>query len=162
MIEGRVLANQGLHAAHSGGGLGIHNIQFHIGRKLALMTSRTQIIGPFHSRRTDHGEHRFRTQPLILRLVPAVAWQLAPVSGRRFVPEQFAQGCGSGLVQRGSQASFHRFQVGSTVALALRKDTCEQAVYFARDFRMDCSSRFFSWSVQPPRSRSTGRSSQIF
>jgi len=40
MIEGCLLAHQRLHAAHAWGGLGIHDIQFHIGRKLALITSR--------------------------------------------------------------------------------------------------------------------------
>ena len=83
------------------------------------------------------------------------------VGGRRFVTEQFGQGGGPGLVKRCSQAGFYRFQIGSTVVLTLRKNTGEHAVYFPRNFRMDCSSRFFSWSVQPPRCRSTGRSSQI-
>jgi hypothetical protein len=41
MIEGRFLTDHGMHAAHTGGGFGIHDIQFHIDRKLALMTSPT-------------------------------------------------------------------------------------------------------------------------
>jgi hypothetical protein len=61
MIERRLLTDQGMHAAHSGGGFGVYDIQLHIGRKLALMTSRTQIIRPFHPSQTDHSEHRFRT-----------------------------------------------------------------------------------------------------
>ena len=40
MLEGCLLTHQRLHAAYAWGGLGIHDIQFHIGRKLALMTSR--------------------------------------------------------------------------------------------------------------------------
>jgi hypothetical protein len=93
--------------------------------------------------------------------VAAGAWQLVLVGGRRLVAKQFGQGGGPGLVKRCSQVGFYRFQIGSTVVLTLRKNTGEQPVYFARNFRMDCSSRFFSWSVQPPRFRSTGRSSQI-
>ncbi len=42
------------------------------------------------------------------------------------------------------------------------KDTTEQSVHFPGHLLMDCSSRFFSCSVQPPRCCSTGRSSQIF
>jgi uncharacterized protein (DUF2164 family) len=61
MIEGRVLTNQGLHTAHSRRRFGIHDVQIHIGRKLASMTSRTQVIGPFHPGRTDYGEHWFGT-----------------------------------------------------------------------------------------------------
>jgi hypothetical protein len=94
-------------------------------------------------------------------VVTAGAWQLVLVAGRRFVPQQFRQGGGPGLVKSGSQAGFHRFQIGSTMLLAVRKNTGKHAVYFARNFRMDCSSRFFSWSVQPPRARSTGHSWQI-
>jgi hypothetical protein len=61
MIEGRLLTDQGMHAAHSGGSFGIHDIQLHIRRKLTLMTAWTQVIGPFHSRPADHSEHRFET-----------------------------------------------------------------------------------------------------
>jgi len=45
---------------------------------------------------------------------------------------------------------------------ALGKDPRQEMVYFSRDLLMDCSSRFFSCSVQPPRCVSTGRSRQIF
>jgi len=91
----------------------------------------------------------------------ARAWQPVLVSSGLLVPQQFGQGRSPGLVKRRSQAGFDRFQIGSTVVLALCKYTRKQAVYFARNFRMDCISRFFSWSVQPPRSRSAGRNSQI-
>ena len=92
----------------------------------------------------------------------AGAWHLVLVGGRRLVAKQFGQGGGPGLVKRCSQVGFDRFQIGSTVLLTLRKNTGEQPIYFARNFRMDCSSRFFSWSVQPLRSRWTGRTAQIF
>ena len=94
-------------------------------------------------------------------MMAAGALQLVLVGRRRFVPQQFGQSCGPGLVKGCSQACFQRFQVGSAAVLAFREYTGEQAAYFARNFRMDCSSRFFSWSVQPPRSRSAGRSWQI-
>ena len=91
----------------------------------------------------------------------AGARQLALVGRRRFEPQQFGKGCGSGVVKRRSQGGFHCFQVSSAAMLAFSEHTGEPAVYFVRNFRMDCSSRFFSWSDQPPRSRSTGRSWQI-
>src|SRR6476619_2846544 len=89
-------------------------------------------------------------------------WQLVLGGRRRFVPQQFRQGRGPGLVKRYSQTGLHRFQVGSAALLAFREYAGEPAAYFARNFRIDCSRRFFSWSVQPPRSRSTGRRWQIF
>jgi len=51
---------------------------------------------------------------------------------------------GPGLVKCGSQAGFYGFQIGSTVLLALRKNTGQRSVHFACNFRMNCSSRFFS------------------
>lgn len=95
-------------------------------------------------------------------MVAAGTWQLVLAGGGRFVPQQFGQGGGAGLMKGGSQTSFDGFQIGSPVVLPFRKYTSQESVYFARNFRMDCSSRFFSWSVQPPRSRSTVRTEQIF
>jgi hypothetical protein len=46
MIEGDFLAYQGLHAPHSGRRLGILNVQFHIGRKLAGVAVAAPIVGP--------------------------------------------------------------------------------------------------------------------
>jgi len=45
MIEGSILAHQGLHAAHPGRELRVFDIQFHVGRKLPLMTMRAQVVG---------------------------------------------------------------------------------------------------------------------
>src|ERR1700690_460503 len=87
--------------------------------------------------------------------------QLAPLRGRRFILQQLAQGGCADLVQGGSQDAFYRLQIGATTLPALGKNPAQQLVYFARHFLMDCSSRFFSWSVQPPRCCSTGRSAQI-
>ena len=97
-----------------------------------------------------------------MRVMAARTRQLALIRSRGLVLQQFAQGGGSGLVKSCSQGSFHGFQIGSSVVVPLREDTAQQLVHFPRNLLMDCSSRFFSWSVQPPRCRSTGRSSQIF
>ena len=91
----------------------------------------------------------------------AGAWQLVLVGGRRLVAKQFGQGGGPGLVKRCSQVGFYRFQIGLVAEAPLRKNAAQKLVDFPGNFLMDCSSRFFSWSVQPPRPRSTGRSSQI-
>ena len=64
-------------------------------------------------------------------------------------------------MESGSQGRLDRFQIGPAVLPALCKDTAEQLVYFPGYFLMDRSSRFFSCSVQPPRSCATGRSRQI-
>ena len=45
MIEGSILAHQSVHTAHPGRELHVLDIQFHVGRKLSLMTMRAQIVG---------------------------------------------------------------------------------------------------------------------
>lgn len=83
--------------------------------------------------------------------------QLALRGRRGFELQQCGQGCGTGLVEGRPQSGLYGFQIGPTTFLALRKDTAEELVYFPRNLLMDCSSRFFSCSVQPPRSCATGR-----
>ena len=91
----------------------------------------------------------------------AGAWSLVLVGGWRLVAEQFGQGGGPGLVKRCSQAGFYCLQIGSTAVLALGKHTGQQSVHFPRNLHMDCRSRFFYWSVHPPRSPSPVRTSQV-
>jgi hypothetical protein len=87
---------------------------------------------------------------------------MALLWGRNSVFQQSTQSDCSGLLQGNPQGGFDRLQIRSAVFVTLGEDATQQLVYLARDLLMDCSSRFFSWSVQPPRCCSTGRSSQIF
>jgi hypothetical protein len=87
---------------------------------------------------------------------------MALLWGGSSVFQQFTQGGCCGLMQGGPQGGFHGLQIRSAAFVTLGEDATQQLVYFARDLLMDCSSRFFSCSVQPPRCCSTGRSSQIF
>src|ERR1700693_675594 len=87
---------------------------------------------------------------------------LTLLRGRGLVLKQLAQSCCSGVVECRSQSAFHGFQVGSAAFVALREDAAQELFHFPRNFLMVCSSRFFSWSVQPPLCGCTGRSSQIF
>jgi hypothetical protein len=44
-VEGSILAHQGVHPAHPGRELGVLDIQFHVGRKLAMVAVRAQVVG---------------------------------------------------------------------------------------------------------------------
>jgi hypothetical protein len=67
VIEGGVPSHQSVHAAHAGRELGVLNVQFHFGRKLALMTVRAQ------SR-----DHRLRPGPQL----SARTWNVFTVAGQ--------------------------------------------------------------------------------
>src|SRR5450755_1853746 len=95
-------------------------------------------------------------------MVTAGARQLTLLPNGSLVVEQLTQtGCAS-LMKSAPKSVFHGFQIHLAAVAALCKDTAQQLVYFPCNFLMDCSSRFFSCSVQPPRCCSTGRSVQIF
>ena len=95
-------------------------------------------------------------------MVTTGARQLALLPNGSLVVEQLTHtGCAS-LMKSAPKSVFHGFHIHLAAAAALLKDTAQQLVYFSRNFLMDCSSRFFSCSVQPPRCCSTGRSVQIF
>jgi len=126
------------------------------------VTVRAQVIGPRYPHATDNGEHWLGAQFLVLGGVTARTRQMAQLWGGRSVFQQFTQGGCSGLMQGGPQGGFHGLQIRSTAFVTLGEDATQQLVYFARDLLMDCSSRFFYSSVQPPRCCSTGRSAQIF
>jgi hypothetical protein len=95
-------------------------------------------------------------------MVAAGARQLALLSRGGLVLQQLTQAGSPGRMQSGAKRTFDGFQIQVAAVPALGKDTAQQLVYFPRNFLMDCSSRFFYWSVQPPRCGSTGRSAQIF
>ena len=61
MIEGSILANQGVHAAHTGRELGVLDVQFHVGRKLASMAVRAQVVWARDLRMAHHRQHRLGT-----------------------------------------------------------------------------------------------------
>ena len=56
LIEGRLLAHHRLHAAHSGRELGIFDIEFDVGGKLAGMAVRAQVIGARYFRLAHCGQ----------------------------------------------------------------------------------------------------------
>src|SRR5258708_3128661 len=162
VIEGSLLTHQGVHAAHTGRELGVLNVQFHVGRKLALMTVRAQIVGTRDLYRSQHRQHRLGTLFPILCMMSTRTGQLTLIRSRDLELQQLAQGGCSGLVEGCPQRVLDGFQVGSAVVVPLGEDAAQQLVYFPRNLLMDCNSRFFSCSVHPPLCCSTGRRSQIF
>ncbi len=75
--------------------------------------------------------------------------------------QQPAQRRGAGAVHRTAHRHFDRLQVQRRAFPLGAEDYLEKRLDFPRDFLMNRSSRFFSSSLQPPGSDSTGRSWQI-
>ncbi len=94
-------------------------------------------------------------------MVTAGARQLALLQSWGFPFEQIAQATCAGLMLGRPKGALHGFQIHLAALAALGKNTAQQLIYLPCDFLMDCSSRFFSCSVQPPGCGSTGRSEQI-
>ena len=68
----------------------------------------------------------------------------------------------SGLMEDGPLGALDGLQVGAAAVSSLGENAVQQLIYLPRNFLMECSSRFFSWPVQPPGCCSTGRRAQIF
>ena len=60
-IEGSILAHQGMHAAHAGREPGVLDVQFHVGRKLSLVTMRAQVVWARDLHLAHHRQHRLGT-----------------------------------------------------------------------------------------------------
>ena len=74
--------------------------------------------------------------------------------------QEFGQGGGSGPMQSRAQGHLHRFQIHPSARAPVAEDHRQQAIYFLRDFLMDCICRFFSAGERSPSS-STGRCWQM-
>jgi hypothetical protein len=158
VVEGGLLADNGLHAAHAGRELRVFDIQFDIGGELSTMAVRAQIIWTRDGDFAHDAQHWFGAQFLIAGLMAARARD-APLLGRNGELQQLAERCGAGVVQGRSHSHLGRFQIEAACLAALLKDNAQELVYFPRDFLADRFRRFFSWVLGA--SSSTGRNSQI-
>jgi hypothetical protein len=61
VIEGSLLAHQGMHAAHPGRELGVLDIQFHVGRELAMVAVSAQVVGTRNLHFADRRQNGLRT-----------------------------------------------------------------------------------------------------
>ncbi len=62
MIEGGVLADERLHATHTGGELSLLDVQFDIGGELSVMAVGAKIIGTRHFHWADCSQHGLGTE----------------------------------------------------------------------------------------------------
>src|ERR1700704_1879948 len=91
------------------------------------------------------------------------AGQLTLIRGWSLELEQLAQGAGSGLMEGAAQGDLDGLQIGASAVSSLGENAFQQMTHFPRNFLMECSSRFFSCSVQRLCCCcSTGRRPQIF
>jgi hypothetical protein len=88
-IEGRSLADHGIHAAHTGREFGFLDVQFDIDWELADMALGAQVVGPQDSGRAHDGLHRLGAEFFVLGMVSTRARQLAPIVRRDFKLKQF-------------------------------------------------------------------------
>jgi hypothetical protein len=89
VIEGRFLAHQGVHAAHSGRKLRILDIQFDIHRKLADAALRAQKVRTGNACRADDGHDGFGAEFLVLSVMATRTRQLALLGRRGLELQQF-------------------------------------------------------------------------
>src|SRR5271167_2078933 len=94
--------------------------------------------------------------------VAAEARELPLFDGGNIALQQSGQGHRSQLVQAIPECRLDGLKICPSGFAPLGEDTGEQLGYFARHLLMDCSSRFFSWVVQPTCVCWAGRSAQIF
>ena len=125
VIEGSLLAHHRLHAAHPGREVRFLDVQFDVGRELAVMTVRAQIPGTLHSHPTHYGEHRPGAQFPVLRLMTTSAGQLTLIRGWGLELQQFAQSAGSGLMEDGPQGALDGLQIGAAAVSPLGENTLQ-------------------------------------
>ncbi len=81
--------------------------------------------------------------------VAARARELPLLDGRGVPLQQSGQGRRAHFVQAAPERRLDGLKIGPASVAPLGEDTGEQRCYFPRHLLMDCSSRFFSWGVQP-------------
>src|SRR5436305_1435943 len=159
MIEGRLLADQSMHAPHARREVGVVDVQFVVGRELALVAIRTQIPRARDFHLAQGGQDTPRAQFAVTCLLAAGTRKRTLWFGRLAKAQQVAEGGGAGMMQGSAEGQFHRLQIRLAGLLALGEDACQQRGYFARDLVLDGLGRFFSCGVSLS---STGRARQSF
>jgi hypothetical protein len=159
VIEGRLLADQRVHAPHARRRVGVLDVQFAVGGELALAAMRTQIPGTCDLHRTQGRHHAPRAQLAVTRLVTAGTRKRALLFVRLAETQQVAEGGGAGMLQGSAEGHLHCFQIRLASLLAVGEDARQQRSYFTRDLALDRLGRFFSSGVSVS---STGRARQIF
>lgn len=153
LIEGVILAHQGLHAANPRREFRILDVQFRIGGALASVTVRTPIVGTGDLRRAQGGQHGFGTQRVVVGSLAARTSHGALFVDRRGELEQLAQGGGAGAVQGGTHGHLRGLQIEAPGLAPILENHPQELVYFPRDLLPDRFPRFFSWSVSDSSSQ---------
>ncbi|MBC8165257.1 MAG: hypothetical protein H7Y20_05210, partial [Bryobacteraceae bacterium] len=158
MIEWCLLAHQRLHAPHAGRETGIGYIEFGVGRELAFMAVRAQVVGARNRSWTERSENRPGALVPITGPLAAVANDAALHTGGFRELQQLTQGAGSGLMQSCAESYLDGLQVEASCFAPLAEDDTQYLLYFARDFLLNRIRRFFSCGLIVS---STGRARQI-
>ena len=160
MVEGPLLTDVRLHAAHPRRELRVFDIQFDVGGKLTSMAVRAQIVGTRYFHLAHRGQDWFGAQFLVMRWVAAGTREGPLIGSRGRELQQFAQRRGPRLMHRRTHSHFDGFQIQAPRLAPTVEDDAQQLIYFSCDFLVDRFGRFFSCSLGGVSS--TGRSRQIF
>jgi len=77
VIEGSLLTHQSVHPAHAGRGLRVFDIQFAVGRELAWVAMRAQIVRTRDLHRAQHRQYGFGADLLVSGVVATRAGRFA-------------------------------------------------------------------------------------
>ncbi len=108
---------------------------------------------------TDYRKKGLGAHFLEARGVPAHTRNFQAIGIRRVKLQQLRQGCGPGLMHRGTDRRLDTLQIESASRLAVAKNDVKHLLYFAGDFFPDRFGSSFSWADGAVSA--TGRSSQI-
>jgi len=110
-LKSGLLTDRSLHAAHAGRELRIFDVQFDIGRELAVVAVRAQVVGTRYFHRAHSGQNRLGAQlPVLSRLTTRTG--NAPLLFRGNAElQQLCQRGGTGLMQRRAHRHLDGLQV---------------------------------------------------
>jgi hypothetical protein len=152
MIEGYILTDNRLHAAHPRRGLRVLDVQFDIGGKLARVAARAQVVGTQHCHFAHHSQHGLRSQFSVMSVAAASTGNGPLLRRRGWELQQFGQRCRPCLMHDRPHDHLGGFQIQVPRLTTTVEDKAQQLGYFPRDFRVDRFGGFFS-RVRGYRSR---------
>ena len=98
MLERSLLTDHSQHAAHSGRILRVFDVQFDIGRKLAAVTVRAQVVGARYFHLAQRGQDGLGALLVVMRLAATRTRDGALIGSRGGESQQFGQSGCAGLM----------------------------------------------------------------
>jgi len=142
-----------------GGELCALHVELTVARALAPPAGWAHEVFPLELHRSRRRDHPLA--PAVVKARLGSALTVGPSGMAVAIRQQGGQSRGAGAMHAGAKRHFQGFQVPFGLLAPGSERYLEKRLDFARDFLMNSSSRFFSSSLQPAASGSSGRSRQI-